>query len=96
MTLRRVFTWLLPLSLLVVAIVGVPSLLFDEQGLPRYQALHQELDKVERSNAALRRQLRKLKKDVEALKTDAKAIEHIARDELGMVKSDEIVFNFDE
>jgi len=32
---------------------------------------------------------------VRALRTDPKAVERVARDELGMIREDELVFQFD-
>lgn len=50
-------------------------------------ALEQELRRVETQNAVLR-------KEIEALRNDGKYIETIARRELGMVKPDEIIYQF--
>lgn len=88
--------WMLPLSLLVGSIVAVPLLVLDEQGLPRYRALRDELHEVRRHNERLREDVRQLDHQVRALRTDEDAIERIARDELGMVRDGEIVFQFPE
>ncbi len=97
MTRARTFlAWLLPLSLLIGAIVAVPLLVLDERGLPRYRALRSELAEIERTNARLRDEVRRLDSDVRGLRTDERAIERIARDELGMVREGEIVFQFPE
>jgi cell division protein FtsB len=42
----------------------------------------------------MRRQVEELTRKVEQLRNDPQAIERIARDELGMLRSDEIVFQF--
>lgn len=86
--------WLLPFGLLVVAIIAVPLRILDDQGLPRYRELKAELTEVQEINAGLRREVEELAAEVEALRTDPEAIERIARDELGMVRDDEIVFQF--
>lgn len=90
----RTAAWVLPFSLLVLSIVAVPLRILDEQGLPRYRALKQELGEIEAGNDRLRRDVRALQRDVDALRTDPQAIERIARDELGMVREGEIVFQF--
>jgi cell division protein FtsB len=92
--LGRAVAWMLPFGLLLVSIVSVPLGILDEQGLPRYRALRAELAEVERTNDRLRRDVRSLEREVEALRTDTAAIERIARDELGMIRDDEMLFQF--
>lgn len=91
---RGALRWLLPLSLLTASIVLVPLRMLDAQGLPRYRALRSELVKVRADNARTTREVRDLSRQVQALKTDPAALERVARDELGMVRSTEIVFQF--
>ncbi|MGE0784867.1 MAG: septum formation initiator family protein [Sandaracinaceae bacterium] len=93
-TFARAVAWMLPFGLLVLSIVSVPLSILDEQGLPRYRALKDELAEVERVNERLRRDVDDLHREVDALRTDPDAIERIARDELGMVRDDEILFQF--
>ncbi|MFO0683805.1 MAG: septum formation initiator family protein [Sandaracinus sp.] len=88
--------WLLPTALLVLAIVSVPLLVLDERGLPRYRALRDEQADLAHQNEALRLEVRALARDVEALRTDQASVERIARDELGMVRAGEILFQFPE
>ena len=88
--------WVLPFALLVMAIVAVPLRILDERGLPRYRVLKSELRDVEARNERLRREVRALQREVDGLRTDPAAIEQVARDELGMIRDDEIVFQFPE
>ncbi len=90
----RAVAWMLPFGLLIVSIVSVPLGILDEQGLPRYRALKGELAEVERINERLRREVSELSRDVEDLRSDPEEIERIARDELGMIRDDEILFQF--
>jgi len=92
--LARAALWMLPFGLLILAIVSVPLSILDEQGLPRYRALRGELAEVERVNDRLRRDVEQLHRDVNGLRQDPEAIERIARDELGMIREDEILFQF--
>ena len=87
-------SWLLPFLLLVLAIVVVPLRLLDSAGLPRYRALKAELGEINAENETLRGELRDLSFHVEALRHDPTTIEQIARDELGMVREGELVFQF--
>lgn len=90
------FARLVPFALLVLAVVVVPLRMLDEQGLPRYRALEAELREVRAKNEKIARDVADLERDVRALRTDPAAIEHIARDELGMVRRNEILFQFPE
>jgi cell division protein FtsB len=86
--------WLLPFGVLVLAIVAVPLHLLDDHGLPRYQVLAQELAQIEAENERVEREVMDLSRDVEALRKDPLAIERIARDDMGMVREGELVFQF--
>jgi len=88
--------WFLPFVLLLTALVVVPLRIFDEKGLPRYATLKDELHKAKQQTSDVREQVRALQRHVEALRSDPNAIEAVARQELGLVKRDEIVFQFEE
>ena len=94
--LRAGIAWLLPLGLLLFAIVFVPLRILEPQGLPRYRALREELQQTRDANARMRREVVELQGRVDRLRTDPDAIERIARDELGMLRGDEIVFQFED
>ncbi len=79
---------------MVMAIMTVPTLVLDEQGLPRYRALRNEVGELRESNEKLVREIAELKSEIEALRSDTSYIERIARDELGMVRDEELVFQF--
>jgi cell division protein FtsB len=79
---------------MVMAIMTVPTLVLDEQGLPRYRRLRTELGELRASNQVLVREIAELKSEIEALRTDPSYVERIARDELGMVREEELVFQF--
>jgi cell division protein FtsB len=90
----KVLVWLIPFSLLAGAILVVPLRILDRQGLPRYRALSEELIEVRRYNAQARRTLQRLEVKVRALRNRPEAIERIARDELGLLFKDELLFQF--
>ncbi|MEM9068587.1 MAG: septum formation initiator family protein [Myxococcota bacterium] len=77
-----------------MAIVAVPLRILDDRGLPRYRVLKAELHEVEQTNDRLRREVQALQRDIDALGRDPAAIERVARDELGMIRNDELVFQF--
>ena len=88
--------WLLPLGLLIFAIVFVALRIVEAEGLPRYRALRVELQETRRSNERTRREIIELQSRVQHLRNDPEAVERLARDELGMLQSDEIVFQFSD
>lgn len=78
--------------ILVVLLFGFA--LFGERGVVRvYKAylqkgeLEETISELEQTNAELRR-------EIDALRNDLKAIESIARRELGMVRPDELIYQF--
>ena len=79
---------------MVMAIMTVPTLVLDEQGLPRYRNLTAELGDLRESNEDLVREIATLKGEIDALRSDSSCVERIARDELGMVRAEEFVFQF--
>jgi len=93
---RTPLSWLLPLGLLLFAIVFVPLRILEAEGLPRYRALRAELQQTRDNNARLRREVVELQRRVVRLREDPEAIERIARDEIGMLRRDELVFQFSE
>jgi cell division protein FtsB len=85
---------LLPLALLATAVLGVPVLIVQPAGLPRLRTLSAEFSQVEAENEQIRRQVEALRNRVQRLREDPVAVERIARDELGLVRSSEVVFQF--
>jgi cell division protein FtsB len=88
--LERIF----PIGILALAIFGVPILVLEPEGLPRMRALEHELSDVTSENAALRQSVGNLRGEVKRLRDDPAAVERIARDQLGLVRKSEIVFQF--
>ena len=86
--------WMLPFGLLVFAVVCVPLRILSEEGLPRYRKLRAQLERVKTDNAELTREISRLNVEVDALRQDPEAVERIARDELGMIREDEVLFQF--
>lgn len=84
----------LPISILVVALVGAPVLIFSPEGLPRLRGLERELASVDEENKRLEREIDELRGRVERLRDDPTAVERIARDDLGLVRQSEVVFQF--
>ena len=77
-----------------LAVIAVPLLVFEPDGLPRLHALERELEDVQTDNANLRREVERLRVEMRQLRDDPAAVERIARGELGMVRKSEVVFQF--
>jgi cell division protein FtsB len=88
------FERILPLGLLLVALIGAPIMIFSRDGMPRLEAVERELGTVDRENAALRREIDVLRARVALLRDDPAAVERLARDELGLIRQSEVVFQF--
>ncbi len=84
----------LPIGILALALVGAPLLIFRPEGLPRMRSLEGELARVEAENADLRRDIGALRVEVKQLRDDPQAVERIARGQLGLVRKNEVVFQF--
>ncbi|MDB4941406.1 MAG: Cell division protein DivIC (FtsB), stabilizes FtsL against RasP cleavage [Labilithrix sp.] len=85
----------LPLAVLTVSLIAVPVLLLEPSGMPRMRALETELSGVQNENAELRRDVGKLRSEVKELRENPTAVERIAREQLGLVRKSEVVFQFD-
>ena len=85
---------ILPIAILGMAVVGVPVMMLAPEGVPRLRALSKEFAQVEGENADLRPQIQHLRGRVRHLREDPVAVERIARDELGLVRTSEVVFQF--
>lgn len=81
-------------SALVLGLIG--SALFGDEGVSKHDKLRSELRNVQALNAELREENRRLRLEAEALRDNPAYIEHVIRDELGWVRSDELVFIFDQ
>jgi cell division protein FtsB len=80
--------------MLTLALVAVPVLVLEPEGLPRLRGLQKELDQATQENDDMRREVERLRVEVRELREDPAAVERIARGELGMVRKSEVVFQF--
>ena len=78
---------------LFVAIVGLLTI-FGDRGLIRVYKLSKERDSIKNYNERIKAENTAMKEEMELLKTDDKYIELIARKELGMIGTNELVYQF--
>lgn len=89
---RWLRVWVVVNTGLVFLLVG--GALFGSDGVVRHERLSEELNHVKELNADLERDNAQLKREVEALRHDPEHLELVIRDELGWVRSDEVIFIF--
>jgi cell division protein FtsB len=92
----RLFEQLLPALLLTVSAVSVPAMMLSPAGLPRLRALKEEKAKVDLEVSRLGDQIRQLRAEVRHIKDDPAKLEQVARDQLGLLRQTELVFQFGE
>lgn len=86
----------LPLAVLALAAISVPMLMLSPTGLPRLQSLRDEKVRADDEVSRLSEQIWELRAEVTRIKDDPAAVERAARDELGLVRRTEVVFQFRE
>lgn len=84
--------WIVLNGALVAALIG--GTFFGSGGVVRHEKLSDELRRVRELNSDLERENVRLKREVEALRHDPEYVQRVIRDELGWVRSDEMVFLF--
>ncbi len=84
----------LPLLVTAGAAVAVPLMVFSPSGLTRLNALRQERTRADEEVARLSRQIDRLRAEVARVKEDPAYVERAARDELGLLRQTEVVFQF--
>ena len=67
---------------------------FGDKGLLRIYELKQDKGKIEARLTQARGENDKLKREIVALKSDRRYLESIARRELGLVRSNEVIYQF--
>lgn len=84
----------MPLAVLALAAISVPMLMLSATGLPRLQGLREEKVRADDEVSRLSQQIWELRAEVSRIKDDPAAVERAARDELGLVRRTEVVFQF--
>lgn len=67
---------------------------FGERGLLRIHQLQQEKQDLTKRTELLKGDNEKLRREIEALKTDRRYLESIARRDFGLVRSNEVIYQF--
>ncbi len=70
-------------------------IIFGDRGLVEVNRLQQARERLQQENRQLQDKNLSLRREIERLKTDPAYIEHVARQELGMIGRDEVIVRFD-
>jgi cell division protein FtsB len=84
----------LPWSLLLLATLSVPWMVWSPTGLSRLEALEQQRKGLTLEVRRLEREIEQLRAQADGIKSSPMSIERVARDELGLVRQTEIVIQF--
>jgi cell division protein FtsB len=86
---KKIISLLFILILLALLAVTV----FGQRGLLHMTRLKEELRRFEASNQKLQEENMVLKKQIEQLKNDRRHLEDLARDEMGLAKENELIYD---
>ena len=91
---RLAWERILPVSILCITAAVVPYWVWSDNGLPKLGRLRADRDAVRDKSSRLELEIRQMQAEVERIKSDPRAVERAARDELGLVRQTEVVFQF--
>ncbi len=97
--IARITRWRRVVLLIAGAGVGLSllaSFLFNDFGVRQLMKLHRTSRQLEQEIATLEARHRQLQHEAEALKHDPFTIEQLAREQLGMVREGETVYEFQD
>jgi cell division protein FtsB len=92
-------TWILRslAAVMLAATFGyVPYHLYARSGFARYLQLRRDLAVTQTRNARLRTENERLSREAESLRSDPRAVENVARADLGWVRPGEVVFDLEQ
>ena len=79
----------------VIACILVSAfLLFSTNGLFRYYRLKKSLETIRMANEELRKENEVLKEEIDKIQNDPEYLEEVARKKFGLIKKNEMIFNF--
>jgi cell division protein FtsB len=67
---------------------------FGDRGLLRINHLHRDRDEMQQRLQELKGENERLKREISALQTDRRYLESIARRDFGLVRSNEVIYQF--
>ena len=88
----------LSLIMIMMAFFSVQAIFYivGDKGIVRILELHAEVDSVNLENVLLAEKNKALEQEIQDIKSNAETLEHVAREELGMIHKGETFFYFTE
>lgn len=78
-----------------IAMIGfLAAILFGDKGYMELRHLRAALDRLRQANARLTQENLQVYRTIDRLKNDPLYVENVARQELGMIRADELIFTF--
>lgn len=93
---RAALQRVLPVSVLALGVLGAPLLLMSSGGLSRLDQLDKEQETVQLEISRVTKRIEELRARSRELKKEPAAVERAARDQLGLVRQTEVVFQFSQ
>jgi cell division protein FtsB len=84
----------IPPWFIILAVLLLGFALFGDRGVLKVYKSYLQKTELEEKITALEKTNQELREEIDALRNDLKAIENIARRELGMVRPDELIYQF--
>ena len=78
----------------VLVLISVLVIIWSPNGLLHLRQLHVEYQTLIHNNLVLEKENHRLYEEIGRLRNDPATIEHLARQELGLVKDGELIFQF--
>lgn len=84
----------IPIWFVVLVVLLLGFALFGDRGVLKVYKAYLQKTELEQKITDLEKSNTELRKEIDALRSDLKAVERIARRELGMVRPDELIYQF--
>jgi cell division protein FtsB len=78
--------------LLAIAAILLPFVIFGDGGMPRVKRLQEQVERIREKNKAVEWETQELNREIQHFRRNPELVKQVAREELGYVTSDEIVF----
>lgn len=89
------FIWLfLPFIILIGTAVYIPFKLNDDKGYDRVERISAELEMLKEQNRRIKKENDTIRGQIKSISSDPDFIENIARNEMGMIAKDDIIYQF--
>lgn len=83
-------------GLLAMGVGYLPYRIYGPNGITHCWHLERDLKKIQDQNEQLREENRAMLEEINSLKEDKSTVERVARDELGLVAPDDVIFQVEQ